>query len=247
LGRGFEAVRCFEEAATLFAKLEDRAGEVEMWSRHARLLEEVDVGTAEAAWGKARALRVRLGDRRGELEALEGIARAARRRCATAEEAMPYVEAALAMACTLGERSREADLRNTLGIIEWESGRYSQALHHYERALALARELGERTREGLALNSIAVTLARLNRHEEARTVLEESIEVNRTSGQQLLEAHAWAALGDMWCTVPRFAAARECYESAIELRRALGDHAGEKSMLLRLAHLQSATEGSSNA
>jgi serine/threonine protein kinase/tetratricopeptide (TPR) repeat protein len=239
VGRDAEALPCLEEAAALFGQLEDRAGQVEMRTRCATLLEKKDPAAGEAAWNEVRALRARLGDRRGELEALEGIARAARRRSATPAEAIPHVEAALTLACTLGERSREAGLRNTLGILEWERGHYSQALRHYEQTLALVRELGNRTHEGLALNSIAVSLARLNRHEEARTVLEESIRLNRGTGEQLLEAHALAALGDVWCAVSRFDAARECYERSLGLRRILGDRAGEEHLLQRLAKLPS--------
>jgi tetratricopeptide (TPR) repeat protein len=238
VGRDTEAVPCFEEAAALFAQLEDRASQAEMRTRRATLLERTDTAAAKTAWDEVRALRARMGDRRGELEALEGIARTARQRCTTAAEAIPYVEAALTLACTLGERGREVVLLNTLGILEWERGDYPQALRHYEQSLALARDLGKRASEGLALNSIAVTLARLNRHEEARTVLEESIRLNRETGEQLLEAHALAALGDVWCAVPRFAAARECYEQSLGLRRVLGDRTGEAHLLQRLADLQ---------
>jgi serine/threonine protein kinase/tetratricopeptide (TPR) repeat protein len=238
LGRDAEAVPCLEEAATLFQQLEDPAGQVEMWTRRAALLEKTDAAGAEVAWDEVRALRLRLGDRHGELEALEGIARTARQRCTSAAEAASYFEAALALACTLGEQSHEATLRNTLGILEWESGRYLAALRHYEQALGLVRELGNRAHEGLALNSIAVTLVRLNRHEEARTVLEESIRLNRETGEQLLEAHALAALGDIWCAVSRFTAARECYEQSLGLRHALGDSAGEDRLLKRLEDLR---------
>lgn len=237
LGRDAEALPCVEEAAALFGQLEDRAGQVEMWTRRARLIERMDSALAEAAWNEVRGMRARLGDARGELEALEGIARAARQRCKTAAEAIPYVEAALALACTLRERPREAALLNTLGILEWESGDYPSALRHYEQALGLVRELGDRPREGLALNSIAVTLTRLNRHEEARTVLEESIRLNRETGEQLLESHALAALGDLLRTASRFAAARECYEQSLGLRRALGDIRGEERLLQRLGEI----------
>jgi tetratricopeptide (TPR) repeat protein len=237
LGRDAEAVPYLEEAASIFRQLEDRVGQAEMGTRRAAVLEKTDAAVAEAAWEEVRALRVRLGDARGELEALEGIARAARRRCRTAAEAIPCVSAALALACKLGERSSEASLRNTMGILEWESGNYLAALQNYEQALGLVRELGNRAHEGLALNSIAVTLARLNRHEEARTVLEESIRLNRETGEQLLESHAQAALGDIWCAVPAVAAARECYECALALRRALGDRPGAERLLQRLENL----------
>jgi tetratricopeptide (TPR) repeat protein len=237
LGRDAEALPCLEEAATLFGQLEDRAGQVEMWTLRAKLLERMGSAAAEAAWGEVRSMRARLGDTRGELEALEGIARAARQRCRTSAEAIPYFEAALALACTLRERAREAALRNTLGILEWESGEYPAALDHYEQALALVRELGNRAHEGLALNSIAVTLTRLNRHEEARTVLEESIRLNRETGEQLLEAHALAALGDVWRATSRVSAARDCYEQSLGLRRSLGDVRGEDRLLQRLGEI----------
>jgi tetratricopeptide (TPR) repeat protein len=240
LGRNAEAEPCLEEAAALFRRLEDRSGEVEMWTRRATLLEKTKPAAAEAAWVEVRSLRARLGDTRGELEALEGIARTARQRCTSPAQAIPYVEAALALACTLGERSREAVLRNTMGILEWESGRYLVALRHYEQALSLVRELGNRAHEGLALNSIAVTLTRLSRHEEARTVLEESIRLNRETGEQLLEAHALAALGNVWCAVSRFSAARECYKQSLALRRVLGDLPGERHLLQRLEDIRNA-------
>jgi tetratricopeptide (TPR) repeat protein len=130
----------------------------------------------------------------------------------------------------LGEEQREAGLRNTLGILEWESCHYAQALQHYEIALALLRRVGDRVHEGLALNSLAVTLARLNRHDEARTVLEESVLLNRQTGERLLEAHALAALGNVHVAGRRFAAAVECFGGALELRRLLADAPGEQRM-----------------
>jgi serine/threonine protein kinase/tetratricopeptide (TPR) repeat protein len=235
LGRHPEARPYLEEAATLFSQLEDRAGEAEMCARLATVLERsADISEAEVAWEKVRALRAQLGDARGELDALEGIARSARARSAAPSEVIPRAEAALALASTLGEERREAALRNTLGILEWESCHYAQALRHYEIALALHRRVGDRVHEGLALNSLAVTLARLNRHDEARTALEESVLLNRQTGERLLEAHALAALGDVQVAGRRFAAAVECFGQSLELRRLLADAPGQQRMQQRL-------------
>jgi tetratricopeptide (TPR) repeat protein len=143
----------------------------------------------------------------------------------------------------LGEERREAALRNTLGILEWESGHYAQALRHYEIALALLRRVGDRVHEGLALNSLAVTLARLNRHDEARTALEESVLLNRQTGERLLEAHALAALGDVQVAGRRFAAAVECFGQSLELRRLLADAPGQQRMQQRLELVRTMMEG----
>src|SRR5882757_315399 len=235
LGRHSEARPYLEEAATLFSPLEDRAGEAEMCTRLATVLERsADISEAGGVWEKVRALRAQLGDARGELDALEGIARSARARSAAPSEVIPRAEVALALASTLGEERREAALRNTLGILEWESCNYVRALRHYEIALALLRRIGDRVHEGLALNSLAVTLARLNRHDEARTALEESVLLNRQTGEVLLEAHALAALGDVHVAGRRFAAAVECFGQSLELRRLLADTPGQQRMQQRL-------------
>ncbi|MDB6008404.1 MAG: hypothetical protein JWL65_654 [Gammaproteobacteria bacterium] len=243
LGRHSEARPCFEEAATLFSRLEDRAGEADMCTRLATVLERsADISEAEGAWEKVRALCAQLGDARGELDALEGIARSARARSAAPSEVIPRAEAALALASTLGDERREAALRNTLGILEWESCNYMRALRHYEIALALLRRIGDRVHEGLALNSLAVTLARLNRHDEARTALEESVLLNRQTGERLLEAHSLAALGDVHVTGRRFAAAVECFGQSLELRRHLADLPGEQRMRQRLEQVRTLLE-----
>jgi tetratricopeptide (TPR) repeat protein len=210
-----------------------------MCTRLATVLERsADISDAEGVWEKVRALRAQLGDARGELDALEGIARSARARSAAPSEVIRRAEAALALAATLREERREAALRNTLGILEWESGHYAKALRHYEIALALLRRVGDRVHEGLALNSLAVTLTRLNRHDEARTALEESVVLNRQTGERLLEAHALASLGDVHVAGRRFAVAVECFEQSLALRHVLADAPGQQRMQQRLERVR---------
>ena len=98
----------------------------------------------------------RAATRKSELEAREGLARAMRAN--GPDEAIPAFESALALAATIGERAREAAIRNTLGILEWERGGYAAALRHYESALALVRAAGQaRRQEAVILNSLGVS------------------------------------------------------------------------------------------
>jgi tetratricopeptide (TPR) repeat protein/class 3 adenylate cyclase len=239
LQRDEEAAPLLEEAAARFAGLEDRASEVEMLSRVATIVERsMQPERALETWGRVRALYAELGDARGVLTALEGVARSARKSGAPRGEAIAHTSAALALASTLGETRRELALLNTLGILEWESGHYEEAMLHYEIALALARDMRDRGSEGLLLNSLAVTLSCLDRGEEARTVLEQSIALNRETGEQLLEAHALTALGDIHRARRALDAARECFECSLALRRTLGDTVGERHVLQRLASVE---------
>jgi tetratricopeptide (TPR) repeat protein len=248
LGRNAEALPCVRHAARLFAQLEDREAGAEMVGRSAAILERlVSPADAAEAWKTVASLRHALGDARGELDALEGLARAARQCAASPEDAIPAFQAALALATTLGDKAREVALHNTIGILEWQRERFSEALRHYEVALGLVREQGDRAHEGLLLNSLGVTLSRLHRHEEARTALEESVALNRERGERLLEAHALAALGDVWRTRGRTETAAACFEQSLALRCALGDRRGEGWMLLRLAETLAAKGDASKA
>ena len=239
LGMHDEALPYLQEAASLFAQLEDPAAEAEACGRAATILTAAHRSEeARAAWTRVRALREQLGDMTGQLDALEGLAQAMRQQ--SPADCIPIFEAALALASTLADGQRALPLRNVLGILEWTRGRYAEALAHYEAALLLVRELGDRQKEGLILNSMGVTLTRLHRREEARTVLDTSVALTRETGQRDLEAHALAALGQLWRRDARPERAVECFARSLELRQALGDRIGEGWMLQRVAEARSA-------
>jgi tetratricopeptide (TPR) repeat protein len=236
LGKHRDALPYLLEAAGLFAQLEDAAAEADMWSHAARARERIGLhGESLEAWKLVQSLCRHMGDSRGQLDALEGIARAIRQIHGATDASVSAFEAALDMASTLGEWRRAIACRNTLGILEWARDRYADALAHYEAASLLARAQNDPLQEGVILNSLGVTLSRLNRPEEARTVLEESVTLNRDTGQHLLEAHALAGLGHVSRTLGRLDRAVKQFEQSLELRRAAGDRTGEAWMWRRIA------------
>jgi serine/threonine protein kinase/tetratricopeptide (TPR) repeat protein len=236
LSRYVEALPYLQEAAELFAQLEDRISEAEMRSSVARILERTSPQDAAQAWTDVLTLQRTWGDARGELDAREGLARAMRTR--GADEAIPAFESALALAATIGERTREVAIRNMLGILEWERGGHAAALRHYDAALALVRAQGNPGHEAVILNSLGVSLTKLGRPEEARTVLEESLALSREIGEGQLEAHALAALGQVSLNAHDVNAAAEWFEQSRAVRHAVGDRAGEGWMHLRLAEIR---------
>jgi tetratricopeptide (TPR) repeat protein/class 3 adenylate cyclase/tRNA A-37 threonylcarbamoyl transferase component Bud32 len=241
LGKGDEALPHLREAAQLFAQLEDRETEADIWSRAATILERMHRAKEAAdAWGRVRALRQHLGDAKGQLDALEGTARAIRQLKEPPDVVIAAFEAALDLASALGERPRALALRNALGILEWTRGSYTAALTHYEAALLLVRAQSDRAQEGLILNSLGVTLTQLRRPEEARTALEASVALNRETGARLLEAHALAALGHVSRAVARLDSAVRYFEQSLALRCALGDRTGEGWMRRRIAETRAA-------
>ena len=234
LERYDEALPLLQEAAQLFAQLEDRGSEAEMRTGIARILERTSVEEAEEAWSVVLDLQRTRGDSRGELQAREGLARAMRER---GGDAVSAFESARALAATIGDRARETAIRNTLGILEWERESYAAAVTHYECALALAREDSNVAHEVVILNGLGASLTRLGRPDEARTVLEEGLALSRTIGERQLEGYALAALGHVSLTTGDRATAAQRFEQSRRVRQAIDDRAGAKAMEDRLASL----------
>ncbi len=236
LARYDEALPYLREAAQLFAQLEDRVSEIEMWTGVAGVLERQSPGQAAEAWTTVLSLQQKRGDAAGELEAREGLARALRADGST--DAISAYESALALAATIGERTREAAMRNVLGILEWNGGNYHRALSHYEAALVLVRAQANRRHEAVVLNSLGACLTKLGRRDEARTVLEDSLTTTREIDAPELEADALSALGRVALDGHDFSAATIWFDQSRLVRRAIGDRAGEGWMYLRLAALK---------
>ncbi|HET7583909.1 MAG TPA: tetratricopeptide repeat protein [Gemmatimonadaceae bacterium] len=248
LGRADDALPCLREAAMLFAQLQDVEAEGELWGKVAHVHEQRGRhADALAAWTRARALRRRSGDRAGELHAAEGVARATRHTVSDHALVDGAIREALSLAVAVGDRAAEGRLRNTLGILAWQRGAYTDALAEYERALAPLTAVGDESACVVILNSIGVTLRAGGRQGEALRRLEEARERAARVGQPLLEGHALAALGDVHADLGRPDQAERCYERSLEKRLAIGDERGAGWMLYQMARARAARGDASRA
>ena len=236
LGRHQEALPPLVEAAGVFAQLHDPRTEAALWTEVATLHERVgDLQASFAAWGKARALHDQANEPQHVLVALEGLARVARRVLPDASPALGYFGEALALAERLDDPVAAGRLRNAMGIIEWERGRYDEARVQYEAALRTYRELGLEGEAAAMLASLGVTLNSMGRRVEARKCLEEASALHREVGDRPAEARALGALTDVLRRLGEPGRAVACGERALRLRRECGDRVGEGWMLQRLA------------
>ncbi|MGH7539747.1 MAG: serine/threonine-protein kinase PknK [Gemmatimonadota bacterium] len=238
LERWDEAIPHLREAADLFAQLRNQETETLMWAKLGEACHRAgDHLEAVVAWERARALHRAAGDITGELDAARGLARATREQDPTL--ALRYYRDALALAERLDDPGTQADVLNSIGILEWERREFGAALGAYERALELFRAQGDRTGTGVALNSLGVTLRSLGRHEEAAQRLRESIALNRLHEQPLLEGHALASLGDLHLEREEWEEAARRFSESLRIRREIGDRRGEGWMLVGLARVAS--------
>jgi tetratricopeptide (TPR) repeat protein len=247
LGRDEEALAPLVEAAGLFAQLRDPTTEGAIWTVVAKLRERRgDLEAALAAWSKARGLHAQAGDGSRELEVLEGLARVVRRLLPEPTLALGYYWEALALAERLGDRPFQGRLRNAMGIVEWERGRYDEARAQYEAGLRVFRELGDEPNAAVMLASLGVTLSAMGRWVEARGCLDEACALHRSAGDQRAEARALGALGDVLRRLGDADRAIASFEASLRFRRRDGDRIGEGWMLQRLA-LAHAANGAASA
>jgi tetratricopeptide (TPR) repeat protein/class 3 adenylate cyclase len=248
LGRHEEALPPLIEAAGLFAQLRDPVTEALLWTEVARLRERRgELEAALGAWGKARALHDRDGDEARGLEVLEGLARVVRRLLPEPSLALGYYGEALAVAERLDDRPAVGRLRNAMGIVEWERGRYDEARAQYEAGLQIFRQLDDPGNAAIMLASLGVTLSAMGRWVEARRCLEEARALHRSAGDGQAEARALGALADVLRRLGEAERAIECGEESLRLRRQYGDRVGEGWMLQRLALAHAATGAAARA
>ena len=238
MDRQSEALLHFQEAASIFARLKDDESEALMWSNIATTHErERNYPDAISAWEKVQTLRKAADNSPGKLEAIEAMARVTRQQGDDPARTLQYYGEALDLAEELDDRNKQGDLFNTMGILEWQQGRYKEALSYYERALKIFRELDDQVHQGVVLNSLGVTLMQLNRYEEALNRLEEAYRLHCRTKEVLLQGHALAGLGKIHFEMGNPDKALHHYEMSLKIRQDTGDRKGEGWMTYHLARV----------
>ncbi|MBK8010504.1 MAG: tetratricopeptide repeat protein [Deltaproteobacteria bacterium] len=240
LERYEDAIAYLREAAEVFAQLESREDEFSMWAKVADAHEALgQFAPMLEAWRSGLASARLTMDPNRQIQALEGMGRASQRSNQDVAITIGYYAEALALAAEADDAATEVRLRNTMGILEWGRGAFSEALAHYERALALFRMAGDRRHEGLIRNSLGVTLRDLGRLQEAAEQLEQAVAINRETEQGLLEGHGLAALAGVRRQQGELNVAYDLYRQSLALRRRRGDRKGEGWMAYYLARISS--------
>jgi predicted ATPase/class 3 adenylate cyclase len=242
LGRGADALPLLQEAAQLFAQLDNRATEADLWDDIARVHEQEHRDPdALSAWAKARVLRRDLHDMVGELTAVEGLGRVTRRLVAEPSLAMAHYHDAAALAAALADRRTEGRLRNVIGILEFGRQSYAAALDQYELALAAFSASGDAEGVGLALNSIGATLRTMGRHGDARQALGRALAYNESIPRADLLGHTLGMLGAVEMDAGAPDRAMPLFERSLAIRVERGDTRGEGWMCYELSRAAAAT------
>ncbi|MDX3453648.1 tetratricopeptide repeat protein [Streptomyces sp. ME02-8801-2C] len=149
---------------------------------HARFLEErVEEARELELFERAAELYGRLGDVRGEGEAVFWVGTFQQVVRDDNEAALPCFERALDLATRAGDRLTTSYVLRHLGFVDHMAGRLAEARAHFEESTRLRRELGFLPGVAANLIGLAYIAAQQERRDDAAALLKEATELAESS------------------------------------------------------------------
>lgn len=141
-----------------------------------------------------------------------------------------------------GDRIKETDSLNQIGICHQRLGNTDTAVATYEKALALAQEIGYRMGEAEARNNLAIIYDVQFKDPRALSYYESALAIYEAEGKLNEVSSTLCNLGLYWNQRGEFGRAIDVFNRALELKRSLGERVGEARVLAGLAMARRAEE-----
>ena len=174
-----------------------------------------------------------LGDRIGESVVLNNLGRAYRE-LRKFDEAIDYLEQALAIFQENDDRRGQGLALNNIGNVYDELGRFDEAVDYYQQGRALFRQVGDHHMEARALNNIGNDYAKLQRLDDAIDHHRKALAIFRETENKYGEAHVLDSLGNDYADLGQFSDAIDCHLRALGNFREIGERYGEGRALVNL-------------
>ena len=175
----------------------------------------------------------RLGDRRGEADALNNLGNALRQ-VRRFDEAITACQDAAGIYRDTGDQHGEGDALNNLGLALRNVRRFDDAITAHQDAAAIYRDTGDRHSEAMALGNLGLALRNVRRFDEAITAHQDAATIYRDTGDRHGEGGALTNLGIALAEVRRFDEAITAHQDAAAIYRDTGDRHGEGGALNNL-------------
>ena len=155
------------------------------------------------------------------------------------EETLAWLEAALAAAVRLEDRTAQLMNQINLGVIYNYLGEYHRAIEVEEQALAISREIVDRNAEGKALTNLGISYNSLGEYHRAIEVEEQALAISREIGDRRMEGRALNNLGNYYRNLGEYNRSIKFCQPALAIFREIGDRQGEGNALGSLANAYS--------
>lgn len=226
----FKQIRLPRETYKKIEDLEPQLAEIELsyrghdYDRAAYVLLEIDFDYL-FLWGYYRLMAEQHERLSGKLNNLQlkqaslGRLGDTYRVMARYQQAVTYLEQALAIAREIGDRRSQGKHLANLGLSNSNLGRYQQAVTHLEQALAIARDFGDLSSQGRHLGHLGNRYFELGRASVAIAYHEEALVITRQIGDRRNEEDQLGLLGRVYCDLGDMSKALYYLEEAIAIDR----------------------------
>jgi DNA-binding SARP family transcriptional activator/tetratricopeptide (TPR) repeat protein len=203
---------------------------------HRHLRTRAHYAHAQALHTLAHTAARTIGDRAGEVDALNGLGVIHRIQNRHADATGHHTQA-VDIARTIGDRAGEVDALNGLGVIHRSQGRYADAIALHTQAVDIARDTGDRGGELAALTPLGTAFWASGKNTDATACFEQALRIARDIGDPVGVMHALQGLGNTHRTQERYAAAVDYYQQCLGVAETIGDRTGMLCAFTCLGHI----------
>ncbi len=241
LSKNEEAVKCLNEALSIFESLDDLKGLSVVYEY---------LGIIQRNWGNfsnslillKKALE--LSRQTGFLEA-EGTTLyqtgVTFKYLGNYEQALDYYHQCLYITRSTGFTLMEAYAINVIGAVYFEIQNYEEALHYYRQGLAIRQRSGDKWGEAGSLDNIGSVYLKLKDWKKAVDYCEKSLAISESTDDKRGQANSLFHLAEIYKQQNNWEKADFFSGKSLQIRQETGDRKGEAEILLFLAGLKKST------
>ena len=190
---------------------------------------------------KALAIRLEIGDRKGEA-ADYGNLGTVFKSIGNYAQAQEYHEKALAIRLEIGDRKGEAADYGNLGTVFQSLGYYNKAQEYYQKALSIRLEIGDKKGEARDYGNIGTLFSLLGEYDKAQEYLEKAPRIQKKLCDRSGEARCYGNLGASFLSLRKYPKADKYLQQSLAIAKEIGDKRGEAAVYGHLGiiscHLQ---------
>ncbi|HEY9890544.1 MAG TPA: CHAT domain-containing tetratricopeptide repeat protein [Candidatus Sericytochromatia bacterium] len=149
----------------------------------------------------------------------------------------PLDWAVSAQAQTTQEQTNEALRLNKVGLWQFTTGQFREALQTFEQVLGIVKAIGERQGEGTVLNNIGEVYRSLGQYPQALNYHEQSLVIRKQAGDKAGEGTTLNSIGSVYRSLGQYPQALKYYEQSLVIIKEVGDKAVEGTILSNIGNV----------
>jgi tetratricopeptide (TPR) repeat protein len=218
-----KAVRLYEEALTLWRQVPEPLWESLLLLRLGRLhIDLTEFRQAKDFYSHAVIAKKAIGDRRGEVSALNGVCESLHYLGDTKGK-VECLDALIPIYRELGDRPGEAIVTQNKAVAFRSLGDYQAALQTAQQALLISREVGDRGGESFTLHALGQIYWSLNEQQLALDHYERALAIRREGTDKRLIGITLGDIGVIYYDLGDLPRAIDYHRQAIAISEEIGD------------------------